>query len=109
MFEKFFSLFRRKVNEKEIVPFESKTAEEYRKEENAMPEYEGDGKVCPLCESTDTRTISYGMIRFTSDEAREKFQKTSISGGCGTDDNSPKFYCCGCKRRFGKDDWGMTT
>ncbi len=109
MFEKFFSLFRVKVNETETVSFASKTDEEYRKEKNAMPEYEGDGKVCPLCGSTDTRTISYGMIRFKSDEAREKFQKTSISGGCGTDENSPKFYCDSCKRRFGKDDWEMTT
>jgi hypothetical protein len=70
--------------------------------ENHMPDYTGDGKECPFCKSSDTRTIAYGLIRFESKQDRDETLKTHILGGCSMDDNSPKYFCNSCHRRFGK-------
>lgn len=70
--------------------------------ENHMPDYGSDGKECPFCKSSDTRTILYGLIRFESKQDRDETLKTHILGGCSIDDNSPKYSCNSCNRSFGK-------
>ncbi len=74
---------------------------EWRREENQMPEYKGDGKECPFCKSTNVRTFIYGLTRFNSEEEEKETLKTNVMGGCSINPQSPKYSCDNCDKAFG--------
>jgi len=57
---------------------------------------------CPKCSSGKVIFITYGYIDGSPEVIQQIMNEEIESGGCCGDDNSPKWKCQNCGKRFGK-------
>lgn len=71
--------------------------EELRQEatSRALPPYEFQSGVCPICDSHDVQEIVYGYLI-------DDLEAHQVVGGCCVSEDYPDFVCGACRARWGE-------
>jgi len=61
-------------------------------------------KKCPHCYSTNIAKILYGLPAFSEELDKELKTGKIALGGCMVSDDSPRYKCNDCQKKFGEKE-----